>query len=179
MQETYPWDYLEDLIAQNAADEIKTYLDELTAQDIVAAVSHLKLDERLKLLTLLRPEDAAGVMEDIPWVQAARLLNELNTREAAAILSEMRSDDQADFLVEMDEEAADAEAIMVEMESGEAENVRKLIQYDPDTAGGLMITEYLAFDESDLVGDVIEDLRENADAYEDYNLQLHLCHSPC
>ncbi|TRX58763.1 magnesium transporter [Fulvivirga sp. M361] len=169
MHENRPWENLKSLIDINSAAEVKNYLDELKSEDIVGAVSHLDSERRLKLLTLLQPEDAAEVMDDIPWVQAFRLLEELSSKEAAAIISEMRSDDQADFLSEMDD--ADAEAIIEEMPPEEAENIRKLIRYDPDCAGGLMITEFLSFDESSVVGDVTNDLRENAKKYEDYNLQ--------
>ncbi|MEO1050066.1 MAG: magnesium transporter [Bacteroidota bacterium] len=169
MHENRPWEQLKELIDVDSAEDIKTYLDELKSEDIVGAVSHINIDDRLKLLTLLQPEDAADVVEDLPWVQAFRILEELETKEAAAIISEMRSDEQADFLTEMDEE--DARAIIEEMKPEEAENVRKLIQYDYDTAGGLMITEFLAFDESNMVGSVIDDLREHAKEYETYNLQ--------
>ena len=169
MQESRPWEHLEELINTDSAQEIKDFLDELKSEDLVGAISHISIDQRLKLLTLLEPGDAADLMEDIPWVQARRILEEMNAKEAAAIISEMRSDDQADFLVEMKDR--DAEAIIEEMEPAEAENVRKLIQYDPGTAGGLMITEFLVFDESNTVGDALDDLRKNAKEYEDYSLQ--------
>ena len=169
MQETRPWERLQDLIDIDSSEEIKRYLDELKSEDLVGAVSHITIDDRLKLLTLLKPEDAAEVVEEIPHVQAVRVLEELNSKEAAAIISEMRSDDQADFLTEMDVEGATA--ILEEMKPQEAENVRKLIQYHTDSAGGLMITEFLVFEESRKVGGVVNDLRDNVEKYEKYNLQ--------
>ncbi|MFT7160144.1 MAG: magnesium transporter [Bacteroidia bacterium] len=145
------------------------YLNELSSEDISAVVSHLDVSERNKLLTLVKPEYAADMMDDIPWVQALDILEELNAKEAAAIINEMRSDEQVDFLAEMDKE--DASAIMEEMEEEEVENVKKLIQYDSECAGGLMITEFLAFDESKTVGAVVKSLSENSEKYKDFNLQ--------
>ena len=163
-----PWKPLHDFIAKEAIEELKNYLDGLSSEDIVNAFSHLSLDDRLRLLTLLQPQYAAEVMDDLPGVQALRILEELTTKEAAAILSEMPSNDQADFLIEMDQE--EAEAIIKAMEPAEAANVRKLIQYDPDTAGGIMVTEFLAYDASRRVEEVMTDLRLHADEYEKYSL---------
>lgn len=165
----HPWEYLKEQIELEAANEIKVYLDELEASDIAAVISHLSSDLQSRLLLLLTPEDAAELIDDIPWVQALKLLEDLNAPDAAAIIHEMRSDDQADFLSEMDDE--DAAAIMDELETGEAENVRELIRYDDDTAGGLMITEFLAFEDAETVRAVISNLGENAEEYEKYNLQ--------
>lgn len=164
-----PWEFLKELIDLEDANQIKKHLDDLEATDVIAAVSHLGNDRRLKLLTLLTPEDAAELIEDIPWVKALKVLERLEVTDAAAIIHEMRSDEQADFLSEMDEE--DSEAIMEAMEPAEVENVRQLIHYGEDTAGGLMITEFLAFEDSKTVDHVVKNLSENADEYEKYNLQ--------
>lgn len=169
MKEIRPWEHLQEFIAEDATEEIKNYLDSLQSEDIASAVSHINKEGQLKLLTLLNPEDAADVMEDIPWVQAVKMLENLTAKEAAAIITEMRSDDQADYLTDINIE--EAEAILVEMEDEEVANIRKLIQYEPDTAGGLMITEFLAFDENSTVGDVSNNLREGSDKYTNYNLQ--------
>src|SRR5690606_4611328 len=46
-----------------------------------------------------------------------------------------------------------------------AQRVRKLSEHHADTAGGLMIAEFLAFPETALVEEVIADLRANASDY--------------
>ena len=169
MENRRPWEKLKDLIEENSAEEIKVYLQGLKAEEIVISMSHIDHDHQLKLLTLLGPQDAAVVIEDIPEVQAVDLLEELEAPNAAAIIAEMSSDDQADLLTELEDK--DAEAIIEEMKPEEAENVRRLIQYDPDTAGGVMITEFLVFDERDTVDMVVSDLREKSEEYERYNVQ--------
>lgn len=168
-EKKHPWEYLRERIASEDSIEIKHFLDDLEHSDIVLAISHLNQEDQVKLLSLLTSEEAAELIEDLPWVQALRMLQELKTRDVAAIIHEMRSDDQADFLSEMDE--VEASAIISQLEPEEAENIRKLIQYDDDTAGGLMITEFLAFDVSYTVSQVVQNLGENAEEYEKYNLQ--------
>lgn len=169
MQEERPWEGLKDQIRNSEADEIKLFLESQESSDLIGAVGHLTEDERVKLFTLLTPEDAAELIDDIPWVQALRSIKGVEPENAAAILSEMTSDDQADFLLEMKE--ADAEAIMDQMDDSEADNLRNLILYDSDSAGGLMVTEFLAFEELETVEKLVSNLSENAERYKKYNLQ--------
>lgn len=169
MHDNRPWEQLKELIDVGSAEEIRTYLNDLKSDDIVGAVSHINSDDRHKFLSMLSPVEAATVLSDLPSVQAMGILNELETTEAAHIIAEMRSDDQADFLSEMD--PPDVEEILTQFSRPKAENLRKLIKYDAETAGGLMITEFLAFPEFTKVGDVVDDLRDNAREYEKYSLQ--------
>jgi len=96
-------------------------------------------------------------------------IEDAEVETAASILNELYSDDQVDIIAELDK--ADAEAILDEMIPEEADNIRRLIEYDPDTAGGIMVTEYLAFEASETVGEITKMLRENADQHEGYHVQ--------
>jgi len=164
-----PWEKLKELLESRDSDQIRIYLNSLKSEEIVRSISRITGEEQRLLLTLLSPEEAADVLEDIPETQAASIIEEMKVRDAAAILNEMESDDQADLLTELRPE--NAEAIILRMKPEEAEDVKKLIQYDPDTAGGLMITEYLTYQESAKVGEVVSDLRKNVEKYEKYNVQ--------
>ena len=62
----------------------------------------------------------------------------------------MDPDDRVDLLQELEEE--DANALLSALERREpeaAEEVRELVHYEPETAGGLMTTEFVALDPSD------------------------------
>jgi magnesium transporter len=155
-----PWEELQSLIRGNEPDQVRIFLNNLNSEDIVRSMIRLKKGDRRKLMTLISPQEAADIIDDIHDTQAADIIDDLEVKEAAAILNEMHSDDQVDILSELDKE--DAEAIIHNMEPGEAESVRRLIQYEPDTAGGLMITEYLSFDENMTVGEVVRHLRKHS-----------------
>lgn len=81
----------------------------------------------------------------------------------------MPSDEQVDLLGEL--AARDAAAILGEMAPEEAQDVRQLGQYPPASAGGLMITEYLAYSDNALVADVLDDLRAHTEKYATYEVQ--------
>jgi magnesium transporter len=97
------------------------------------------------------------------------LIEHLDPQAAAAIVDELPSSEQADLLGDLT--PGDAEAVLAAMAPEEAEDARRLSQYADDVAGGLMVSEYLSYPEHSSVGDVVEDLRTNADQYSDYEIQ--------
>jgi magnesium transporter len=96
-------------------------------------------------------------------------MEQLSPEAAAAILEEMPSNEQADLISALPR--GDAEAILAEMDAAEAADVRRLAGYPADVAGGIMITEYLAYPESSSIGAVLADLRTHAGEYVDYSVQ--------
>ena len=168
-QEHKPWKELERLIALEDAEKIDAYLDTLSPSEIARSVSRLEEDIQAGLLTVMDPEDAADLIEELPDAQGVDLIEDLPVERAAAIIDEMDSDHRADLLGDLDE--ADVEAILSRMDPDEATEARELLKYDHETAGGIMITEYVVYTEDSTVGDVLNDLRTNAEDYSDYSIQ--------
>ncbi|MFT7270025.1 MAG: magnesium transporter, partial [Roseivirga sp.] len=168
-REPKSWDQLAGLIAKSDQEGIHEYMDENKSEDIVHAFSHLNRGAQNNLLHLMTASDGASLLEQIPQSQAVQLMEDIETETAASILNELYSDEQVDIISELDDE--DANAILEEMLPKEAANVRRLIHYDSECAGGVMITEYLAFEASETVGAITKKLRDNSEEYEDYNVQ--------
>ena len=164
-----PCENLKEILADNDEIELKHFLSELSSAETARGISRLSPQEQSKLLILLSPEDAADVIEEVSDTQAADLIEDLPVESAAAIVDEIPSDKQADLLGELDQE--DAEAILREMSPEESEDVRKLMTFDPETAGGLMITEYLAYEQNMPVGNMLGDLQAHSAKYADYHVQ--------
>ncbi|MEO0651688.1 MAG: magnesium transporter [Planctomycetota bacterium] len=136
---------------------------------VVRLLAHLEDSGREQLLALLAPEQAAYVLEIMPAPQAVGALGELEPDAAARIIEELPSDEQADFIGELAPD--DAEAILAELPDEEAEEVRRLAAYEDSEAGGIMVTEFLAYPEDSTVADVLSDLLNNADEYRKYDIQ--------
>ena len=164
-----PWDRLRELIAERRAEEILPFLASLAPGEPARAIDRLGEDDRNALFTLLPPDEAAGVLDSLPDAEAAGLIEDLPAADAAAIVSELPSDGQADLLGRIEE--GDAEAILERMGTARATVARRLLSYEPHTAGGLMMEEYLAYPEAGSVGDVVADLRAHGERYADYNVQ--------
>lgn len=149
--------------------ELTALVDSLSSKEIVHLMGHLHRQDQKKLLVLLSPGDAAEVVEEIPEVQAAEILEDMKAVDAAAILNEMESDEQVDLIQEMHEE--EAQAVLAKMDPTEAADVRRLISYQHDSAGGLMRTEFIFVDVQLTVEQVINDLRNKRKAYAYYDLK--------
>jgi magnesium transporter len=161
------------------ASAMANFLRELPPEDTPWTISHLDDERRTAMFACLagdEPEFAADLMEHFDDAHAADIVAELTPVAAAAIVDEMDSDEQADVLSELPD--LDAEAILEAMSPEEAIDTRRRMRYDEDTAGGLMITEYLAYSGSQPVEEVAEDLREHSEKYGEYEVRyvyaLHL-----
>jgi magnesium transporter len=107
------------------------------------------------------------VLEDMSDAQAADLVQEMPTGRAAAILEELSSDHLADVLGEMDHDAS--EAVLAQMHDEEAAEARMLLEYPEDSAGGLMISEYLAYRVDQTIQHVLDDMQANRGEYVDFH----------
>lgn len=156
-------------IQQDDASACTAWLDGAKSEQAIHAVSALSDAERVHLLEILDPVQAADLLEILPEPQAVDALEDLDAAVAADIIEELASDDRADLIGAIDDE--EAEAILQAMESEVAEEVRRLSAYDEHVAGGLMLTEYLAFPSHASVRDVLTDMETHAEEYQDYDIQ--------
>lgn len=160
---------LEEKIGTATADQLLAFVEGLPRTHAARAISRLSEEEQTQLLTRLPPEAAAEVLDELPDVQAAEMLENLPAAEAAAIVAELPSDEQVDLVHDLS--AATAEAVLSELPTEEATQIRELSKYQPDVAGGLMITEFLSYPEQATVADVVQDLRKNVEKYRHYEVQ--------
>lgn len=164
-----PWREIQGILAERDRTQLTTYLAALSPAEIARAITYLDDEDRSELLRLLEPETAADLISELSDTQGVELLEELPAHEAAAIVEELESDHRADLLSELDR--SDAEAILRAMDPEEAEDARRLLNFAADSAGGIMVTEFVSYPEDRKVEDVVNDLRRNADLYSDYGVQ--------
>jgi len=164
-----PWKALERLIEDGRMAEIEAFFDDLPAGETAHTLAHLGEADQKRVLAALSPAEAADLIEEIPDAQAADLIEQLAPSAAADIVHELPSDAKADLLGDLEPDRA--EAILAEMAPAEASQARSLTRYDDDVAGGLMVTEYLAFSRHLTVVQAIETIRANSEEYGDYQVQ--------
>ena len=137
----------------------------LHEQSISGAVRQLLLlsaADRDLVLTLVPVELAAALVEEAPHAAATELLERLDATRAARILDELDSDLQADLIGDLEDE--DADAILANLDADDAADVRRLVQYEDDTAGGLMVAGAFSFPDTATVGAVLRGfVSEDAD----------------
>ena len=169
-----PWERLHELIQTGDPDAILPFLTSLAPGETARAMDRLDESDQLRLLALLAPEDAADVLDTLPEGHAAELMEEMPASQAAAIVNALPSNEQADLLGDL----ADADAILEQMTIPRRTEALRLLSYEPETAGGVMITEYVAYRDDQSAADVIADLRANADQYTDFDIQYAYVRDP-
>ncbi|MGB5603367.1 MAG: magnesium transporter [Gammaproteobacteria bacterium] len=144
-------------------------VESISSQEALRQVSLMGADKRDQLITILAPEAAAELIEEAPAEMAAAMMKNLDHSVAAKIMEELHTDTQADLVQEM--KAEKAEAILSAMDVESAEDVRKLTEYDPETAGGLMEVEVFSFFSDQTAGTVLQRLIEGDEEFERYRGQ--------
>lgn len=135
-------------------------LRRLRPAEIASVVGQLTPSEGARALETIDDETAAQALAELSPEHATAVLNVMDEEEAADILEEMDADDAADILADLDDEfAAD---LMNRMEADAAEDVRQLLTYSEDSAGGLMNNDFVAVSEEMSADDVITLLRRTA-----------------
>ena len=143
--------------------ELKLFVDEYHNQhpaDIAEALPNLNDLDRARVFLRLDGETAALVFRNLKTEVVNSLIEALGSERVAAILDEMPFDDAADFLGEVSQSVK--EELLDLMEAEEAKEVKELLAYPDDSAGGIMTTEYVAILEDITAGKALEVLREIA-----------------
>ena len=149
-------------------DSLRSLLRSVPPGESARLLTRLDSAERRQLLNLLPEGDAANLLMEVPVSQAARFLEDLAPERAAALIERFPSNEQADLLAVLDNEAS---PIMALLSAETAQRIRRLSKYRADTAGGLMVAEFLVYSEQMRVSDVIDDLRSHAQKYSRLDVQ--------
>jgi magnesium transporter len=147
-------------LAKKSPEKLQEYLKKLHPSDLAEAFPALNLAQRVKILRSIEPEDAARVIFDLDREMVVPLLEGLGRQRTAKILEGMPGDDAADLLGELPR--GEKEKLLGIIAAAEAREIRMLLAYGTETAGGIMTTEYAAV-QKDLTGrQAIQALRETA-----------------
>ena len=138
--EVIDWSEAGELFAdERSIDRQAAALESLHPAEMAAALRRLPLSRRRVLASALEDDRLADLLEELSEDEQVRLVEGLDQEHLARVLDEMEADDAADLLAEFS--AARQAELLGAMHPDEAEPVRRLLGYEPDTAGGLMTPE--------------------------------------
>jgi len=121
---------------------IRDVLVDLHAADIAEIFQSMEATEAKFVFDLLEEEFAADVLTELEDEVREKLLKIMSSKEIAEQLEQIDSDDAADILGELSEDLQ--QQVLSHMEDDEiASEVVDLLNYDEDTAGGLMQKEFI------------------------------------
>ncbi len=134
--------------------------EEMHPADLADVAEALPRERVRDLLSALPSERAADVLEYLNEDLRAEVLEAMSTGQAAELVGQMTPDDRADVLEELEEETADE--ILSEIPEQAREETERLLAYEPESAGGLMTTEFVSVSEDSRVEEALAAVRRIA-----------------
>ncbi|MBA3343016.1 MAG: magnesium transporter [Gemmatimonadaceae bacterium] len=148
-----------DLLDSDPAS-IPAETEEMHPADLADVAEALPRDRVAQLLSALSADRAAGVLEYLDEDLRSEILETMTTRQAAELVTQMTPDERADVLEELEEETAGD--ILSEIPKQEREETERLLAYEPESAGGLMTTEFVSVAENTRVEEALAAVRRIA-----------------
>jgi len=159
-------DYVEELrgLIENGDEaRVKVLVEELHPADIAEIMEELTIDEAKFIYLLLDGEVASDVLVEIPEDDRKRFLKALPPDVIARrFIEHMDSDDAADVVQDLDEEVQHS----VLNEIGDVEiagDIVDLLEYDEETAGGIMAKELVTVNENWTVATCLKEIGKQAE----------------
>ena len=155
------------LIGEGDVSRLEAMLEELHPSDIADVVESLNDELRLALVRALPTELASETLAEMEEGEVrAELLTALAPSEGAELLQELSDDDATDLVGELAPEGQDR--LLAELPTEEAGDIRDLLQYDEETAGGIMTTALVWVLGHFTAGEAIEAVRVQGREVEDF-----------
>jgi magnesium transporter len=149
-------------LLEESPNDVPAETEEMHAADLADVAEALPIDQVRILLRVLPAHRAADVLEYLDEELRSQLLEEMTPAQAAKLVSEMTPDDRVDVLEELEEERA--EEILAEIPLEARRETQELLTYAPDTAGGIMTTEFVQVPETMTVDEALANVRRIARA---------------
>lgn len=159
-------DELRHAIAAGDREFILHFLDELHPADAAEILNKLEDEEAVKAYHFLPEELAAEAILLLDDDKREMILSRLSSEEIAdRLIDNLATDDAADVLAELSDEQQDE--VLSQLEDMEqASDIVDLLNYDPDTAGGIMAKELVKVHASKNVLECVREIRKQAEEVE-------------
>jgi magnesium transporter len=129
------------------------------AADLSIVFRSLSIPDQQQLLDLIDDLEQKGILfSELDEDTFLNLSDVLEIDEIVEILEHMPTDDVADLLGQLPDEKSDT--ILAKMKNEGSEEIEDLLRYQDDTAGGIMVTDYIALREETTAKEAIESLQK-------------------
>ena len=155
--------YIKELIEQKDSVLLQDITSKLHPADIAELCIELDIEEARFLYRQLDNERAADALTEMDEDMRNELLEELPSEAIAKrFVNYMDTDDAVDIIRDMDEEKQE-EVLSHIKDFEQAGDIVDLLQYDEDTAGGLMSTEMVVVNENWSMPECLKEMRSQAE----------------
>ena len=158
------------LLRRNALSHLRKIVAKTHAADLSRVFNSLSLTEQHKLFSLIEDIEQKGVLfSELEEDTLLSFVEALKIEDVVAVLEDMPTDDVADIIGKLPEETADA--ILHKMRVEGSEEIEGLLRYEDDTAGGIMVPDFIALREDVTAGEAIQSLQKE---HQDVEMPFYL-----
>jgi len=163
-------DTIKRLLRRGATVHLHKIVNKTHAADLAVVFRFLTLREQETLFDLMdNVEHEAMLFSELEEEILLKLIEDMPAEKIAEILEQMPNDDVADLLGKLSDERA--KALLDLMTKEESEEVEGLLRYDEQTAGGIMLPDFIALKEETTAREAIEALQKE---YVDVEMPFYL-----
>ena len=153
---------IKELILKEDKKSLKRKLKSIHYADLAEIIESISINHATYLIKLLGSEKTADALADVDPDIREGILNQLSAKEIADEVLELDTDDAADIILELPEERK--EKVMSQINDNEhLSDIRDLLRYDENTAGGLMAKELVKVQEDLSVLKCLNEMRAQAE----------------
>jgi len=156
----YSVEFLKSLSASDIVSLDPKVLAATPPVDLANAIERFDVDSRRALLRSVPDDVATDILSEMEVEEAAEVFEAMREHRALRILSDFDPDDATDVIAELEDDKRDDFLSKMEPESAQA--VKDLLEYDPDTAGGIMTPEVCEIRDEMSVDEAISEIRRQA-----------------
>ncbi len=149
------------LISNKKNKEIKKKVKEIHYADLAEIINELNFQESIYLIKLIDSDKTSDVLTELDEDVREKILERLSEKEIAGEIKELDSDDAADILSELSDEKQEKVISLIKDENI-TDNIRELLNYEEDSAGGLMAKELISVNENWSVLTCLREIRKQA-----------------
>lgn len=164
------YDSIKRLLRRDATVHLKKIVNKSHAADLCVVFRSLHLSEQRRLFKLIDDVEKKGLLfSEMEAGDLMELIDAMPVDEIVTILESMPADDVADLIGKVPEEKA--ASILEKMKKEGSEEVEGLLRYGDDTAGGIMVPDFIALGEDITAREAIESIQRD---YVDVEMPFYL-----
>lgn len=129
--------------------------------DLAEILQELKPDERIRAFKAIEEDKAAEILEFLPPQIQVEILSNIGEEHAARLIVKMPHDEVADVFAEMEDD--ETESYLEKLPEKFSTEIRELLAYKEDSAGGIMTPHVLTVNKDMRVEDVLLFIKSKAE----------------
>ena len=150
-------DRIEALLASPAETPLIQELEGDRPEDLAEVFELLDDEQRSRIIFALPPRAAAEVVAHLDEAARGELGEELDDQKLTELVSELPPDDAADVIGDLSKERGDE--VLEHVPDEQAAKIEELLEYDEESAGGIMTPELIALTGDTTVGESVRHVR--------------------